>query len=59
MNTYLVSWDICEEVEANSRDEAIEKALSQYGGRGWYERNFVTDEMEHNARVAEVRESTE
>ena len=54
MARYYVRWELDEEVEADSKEEAIEKAISQAIGKsGWFS-NELTNCIEQEAEVLDA-----
>ncbi|MCM1497327.1 MAG: hypothetical protein NC124_02565 [Clostridium sp.] len=58
MAKYRVTFEIDEEVEGNNRDDAIEEAISNVIGGGWFE-NEVTEYIRDYAVVEEIKDEEE
>ncbi len=56
MTKYRVTFEIDEEVEADNRDDAVDKAIGKIiGGRAWFENEF-TKYIRDYGSVEEVEE---
>ena len=53
MSKWRVCFDIDETVEAENREEAVEKAICQYCGIAYFLTNDLTDKMYYDANVWE------
>ncbi len=55
---FRVTFEIDEEVEADNREEAVEKAIGNIIGGGYFE-NELTEHIEKYADVEEIEEEEE
>lgn len=55
---FRVTFEIDEEVEADNREEAVEKAIGNIVGGGYFE-NELTEHIEKYADVEEIEEEEE
>lgn len=59
MTKYRVTFEIDEEIEADNRDDAVDKAISKIiGGRAWFENEF-TKYIRDYGSVEKVEEDEE
>lgn len=53
---YKVEWWLHEEVEADSEEEAVEKAICQVSNVDYFQNNELTEHIKWHASVCEIYE---